>query len=262
MDSALDWTSDDEFAVDGISYVCRGVKVGMKSTADRFCIIKPRWQIERYDQLIRETAPKNIVELGIWDGGSTAFLAQRARPNKLVALDLEPEPCGALESFVETCGLRDAVATYYGVDQADTQKLAEILDREYQGEPLDLVVDDASHLVVETRRSFNFLFPHLAPGGAYVIEDWSWAHTHYLPLDGTPLSVLVFELICACANRPTLIAEIIVQRGSAIVRRGPAVIDPASFDVSTSYGRVGRELMRNLNRPWSDVEPDPSDAIT
>jgi hypothetical protein len=41
-----------------------------------------------------------------------------------------------------------------------------------------------------------------------------------------------------------------------------AVIDPASFDVSTSYGRVGRELMRNLNRPWSDVEPDPSDAIT
>jgi hypothetical protein len=156
MDSALDWTSDDEFAVDGISYVCRGVKVGMKSTADRFCIIKPRWQIERYDQLIRE-----------------------------------PEPCGALESFVETCGLRDAVATYYGVDQADTQKLAEILDREYQGEPLDLVVDDASHLVVETRRSFNFLFPHLAPGGAYVIEDWSWAHTHYLPLDGTPLSVLV-----------------------------------------------------------------------
>jgi hypothetical protein len=35
MDSALDWTSDDEFAIDGISYVCRGVKVGMKSTEAR-----------------------------------------------------------------------------------------------------------------------------------------------------------------------------------------------------------------------------------
>jgi hypothetical protein len=28
-----------------------------------------------------------------------------------------------------------------------------------------------------------------------------------------------------------------------------------------SYGRVGRELMRNLNRPWSDDERDPSDTI-
>lgn len=34
-----------------------------------------------------------------------------------------------------------------------------------------------------------------------------------------------------------------------------------SFDVSASYGRVGRELMRNLNRPWSDDERDPSDTI-
>ena len=172
MDS-LDWTSDDEFAIDGISYVCRGVKVGMKSTADRFCIIKPRWQIERYDQLIQETAPKNIVELGIFDGGSTAFLAQRAHPNKLVALDLEPEPCGALERFVETRGLRDAVATYYGVDQADTQKLARDprpgIPRRAAGSGHRRRIPSGR---TDTRRSFNFLFPHLAPGGAYVIEDW------------------------------------------------------------------------------------------
>jgi cephalosporin hydroxylase len=260
MDTALDWTGDDEFSIDGISYICRGVKVGLKSTANRFCIIKPRWQIERYDQLIRQMAPKNIFELGIWDGGSTAFLAQRAHPSKLVALDLTPEPCTALESFVETRDLRDAVATYYGVDQADTEKLAEILDREYHGDPLDLVFDDASHLLEETRRSFNFLFPHLSPGGAYVIEDWSWAHSHFLPPDETPLAILLFELMCACAHRPKLIAEIAIQKGWAIVRRGPEAIDPGSFDVSASYGKIGRELVRNLNRPRSDVGPDPSGA--
>ncbi|MDP9332471.1 MAG: class I SAM-dependent methyltransferase [Actinomycetota bacterium] len=261
MDTALNWTSDDEFAIDGISFICRGAKVGLKSTAHRFCIIKPRWQIERYDQLILETAPKNIVELGIWDGGSTAYFAQRAHPNKLVALDLTPEPCEALESFIETRGLRDAIATYYGVDQADIQKLTEILDREYHGDPLDLVVDDASHLVEETRRSFNFLFPHLSPGAPYVIEDWSSAHSALVPPLATPLSVFVVEVMLACGHRPRLIEEIVIKKGWALVRRGPEAIDPASFDVSTYTGKVGRGLMRNLSRPWSDGEPDPSGAI-
>ncbi len=246
MDPALDWTSDEEFAIDGISYLCRGVKVGLKSTPNRFCIIKPRWQIERYDELLRQTTPKNIFELGIWDGGSTAFLAQRAHPSKLVALDVTPEPCLALESFLDARGLRDAVATYYGVDQADTHKLADILAREYHGDPLDLVIDDASHLIEETRESFNFLFPHLSPGGAYVIEDWSGAHTNFQPGPETPLSVLLFELMLAAAHRPALIAEIAIRRGLAIVRRGPEAIDPGSFDVSAIYGKVGRDLMRGL----------------
>jgi hypothetical protein len=51
---------------------------------------------------------------------------------------------------------------------------------QFDGGPLDLVVDDCSHLYEPTRASFNELFPRLRPGGAYVIEDWVWAHT---PLD-------------------------------------------------------------------------------
>ena len=40
------------------------------------------------------------------------------------------------------------------------------------GEPLDLVIDDASHLYGPTMASFEVLFPRLRPGGLYVIEDW------------------------------------------------------------------------------------------
>ena len=64
------------------------------------------------------------------------------------------------------------VHAYYGVDQGDAATLRRIVADEFGGEPLDLVIDDASHLLDPTRSSFNVLFPLLRPGGVYVIEDW------------------------------------------------------------------------------------------
>lgn len=39
------------------------------------------------------------------------------------------------------------------------------------GRPLDIVVDDASHLTADQIRSWALLWSHLAPGGLYCIED-------------------------------------------------------------------------------------------
>ena len=64
-------------------------------------------------------------------------------------------------------------AHVYGVDQADAPALRRIVADEFAGEPLDLVIDDASHVLDPTRASFNVLFPLLRPGGVYVIEDWT-----------------------------------------------------------------------------------------
>jgi predicted O-methyltransferase YrrM len=259
--TTLDWTKDDEFVLGGTSFVCRPLPTpDARSTTDRFYMIKPRRQVERYEQFITQAVPKNIFELGIWDGGSTAFLAQLAQPAKLVAMDRMRGPCAALESFIETHDLRDTVATFYGVDQNDPERISEIVEQEYGGVSLDLVIDDASHLVEETRNSFNVLFPWLAPGGTYVVEDWSWAH-HDGPFRygerlrrATPLSVLVFELMLVSAHHPTMIDQIVLRPGMALVRRGPEVIDPGSFDVSASYGEIGRDLMRHLSRARDDHE--------
>jgi predicted O-methyltransferase YrrM len=259
--TVLDWTRDDEFILGGTSFACRPRPTSnARSTADRFYIIKPRSLVERYEQLISQVAPRNIFELGIWDGGSTAFLAQLAHPAKLVAMDHMPGPCAALENFVESHDLRDTVATFYGVDQNDPARISEIVEREYPGESLDLVIDDASHLVDETRNSFNVLFPRLAAGGTYVIEDWSWAH-HDGPFRygerlrrATPLSVLLFELMLVSAHHPKMIDQILIRPGLALVRRGSEVIDPGSFDVSASYGEIGQDLMRRLSRARSDGE--------
>jgi len=218
--------------------------------------VKPRPHIERYNDLIRDVKPNRIVELGIFDGGSTAFLAQLACPDKLIAIDLMPDPCAGLEDFLDERQYRGRVATFYGVDQSDTGRLSEILDEQCPGRALDLVIDDASHLLDPTRASFNFLFPRLAPGGAYIIEDWSgdlWASAYDMLPSGSgmsgakPLSLLIFELMLVCVYRPLVVEAIEVSKGWAIVRRGPKHLEPDSFDISTSYGEFGREFMHSID---------------
>ena len=54
--------------------------------------------------------------------------------------------------------------------------LASIVAKEFEGEPIDLVIDDASHLLEPTRASFEVLFPRLRTDGLFVIEDWAWEH--------------------------------------------------------------------------------------
>jgi hypothetical protein len=118
----------------------------------------------------------NIVELGISQGGSTALASILTDPRKLVAVELEPEPVEPLEAFLRRTGRDTTTRTYYGVDQSDRSRLTEILDAEFGDEPIDLVIDDASHLLEPTRASFEVLFPRLRPGGLFVIEDWNWQH--------------------------------------------------------------------------------------
>jgi hypothetical protein len=66
------------------------------------------------------------------------------------------------------------VRIYHGVDQADRDTIRRLVADEFAGQPLDLVIDDASHLLTPSTATFNPLFPRQRPGGLYVIEDWSW----------------------------------------------------------------------------------------
>jgi predicted O-methyltransferase YrrM len=38
--------------------------------------------------------------------------------------------------------------------------------------PFDLIVDDASHDGMLTRKTFEIMWPRVRPGGFYVVEDW------------------------------------------------------------------------------------------
>ncbi len=221
-------------------------------------VMKNRDVVERYVDLIDRIRPTRIVELGINRGGSTALLSELARPTKLVAFEINSVPVDALSAYIERRELRDTVRPFYAVDQSDRTRLAEVLDAELDGgEPIDLVVDDASHLYRETRASFETLFPRLRPGGLFLIEDWRWQHrvgdgiaaaledhsredhaelrrtfreavaaSKADPLSSdTPLSRLVVELLLTRASSGDTIREVTINSNWAVVERGADPID-------------------------------------
>ncbi len=170
--------------------------------------------------------------------------------------------------------LGDVVHAHFGVDQGDRSRLARIVADEFGTAPLDLVIDDASHLLDPTIASFNLLFSRLRPGGLFVIEDWSWQHMRdealakALMADArareklrrrletgdaapreTPLSRLVLELVLTAGYDESVVADVTnVRRGWTVVRRGPADLDPETFDITQCYGSLGRALLAPRRR--------------
>jgi predicted O-methyltransferase YrrM len=263
--SAVEWLSVDSFRIGTVTFSL-SVRDRFKSSSDRFLIVKPRHMVERYEALARSLCPKRIVELGIYQGGSTAFLDLLTHPERLVAVDLRPNRAAALEDFIDENDLHGRVRTYYSFDQADDARLRKLVESEFAGEPIDLVIDDASHQLGPTRASFNVLFPRLRPGGVYVVEDWSALHhtdaalsvrakTDQLVLAeleehmrsghsiDTPLSVLLFEMTLAAAYAPSVFAEIVIADGWAYVVRGPGALDHTVFDLSRVYSDFAGTLI-------------------
>jgi predicted O-methyltransferase YrrM len=251
----LSWADDEHFVVGETRFEALLPEAFMHSAHPRegeFPIFKPRSLIERYAALIAELGPQHVFELGISMGGSTVFFTELARPRRLVAIDRKPleRVMDRVERYAADKGLSGVVRTFGEVDQADRRTLAQIVEEEFVGASLDLVVDDCSHLYEPTRASFNELFPRLRPGGVYVIEDWVWAHT---PLDSeypegllpdrVPLTRLLFEIELAIPAVPGLITEISIDAEAAVIRRGGAQVDPSAFEISACSNPRGKALL-------------------
>ncbi len=202
-----------------------------------FSFYKGPWTVSQYEQFWSRHpnfVAKNVLELGMWDGGSTAFWFEWLQPQKLVAVDIfDREDSPYFRRYRETRGLGDRVKTYWGTDQGDADKLRRICAQEFDG-PLDLVLDDASHQYGPTRASFEALFPLLRPGGLYIIEDWPWAHwpqfhNSYYPV-ADELTRLVFEcaemtgsaqVFCPTPDKDiSLIDSIVVYPHFVVLERG------------------------------------------
>jgi cephalosporin hydroxylase len=207
--------------------------------------------IERYESLVKTLKPRKIFELGIQRGGSCVFFQSLSEADKLVAIEISDKPVPAVDEYIAKNKLEDTLRPYYGVDQADMARLREIVSKEFKGEEIDLVIDDASHFLDETRNSFNALFPYVRPGGAYVIEDWPWAHAKIDGLDDgsalwperEPMTKLIFELILACPSTHSYIDQVVIDRNSATVWRGKNKIEPEGFDISKCSVARGRDLI-------------------
>jgi SAM-dependent methyltransferase len=196
-----------------------------------FVLYKPKDLIDQYERFFsthQEFNPHNVVELGMWEGGSVAFWFEIFKPEKHIAIDLQPRTDSLyFQEYVRDRGLHNRLKTYWHTNQADSLRLKEIVQHEFNEQPLDLVMDDASHYYELTKISFETLFPLIRPGGFYIIEDWAWWHWQGLEnyySEATPLSKLIFELVEAAGTSKDIIKNIVIYQSIVIVERGDVII--------------------------------------
>jgi predicted O-methyltransferase YrrM len=146
----------------------------------RLTLFKEREMMEAYQPIIDEFRGANVVEIGIYLGGSTAYFAAALAPRRLLGFELAAERVALLDEHLAAEGLTGSVRLHYGVDQSDGEVLVAAVGDHLDGEPIDLVIDDASHRYAPTVASFEALFPLVRPGGLYVIEDWRPFHGYLL----------------------------------------------------------------------------------
>jgi hypothetical protein len=250
------WRPNDCMVLDDLVFRIMHHKSGRWSGGEHFMFYKLRELVEQYKDYFRSRTgfhPKNVMELGILDGGSIAFWHELFKPQKHIAVDLtDGGDSPYFSKYVESRGLSRKIKTIWSTDQADKPKLAALVKAEFDGPP-DLIIDDASHLYEPTLASFEALFPLMAPGGLYIIEDWAWGHWRdfVAPAEWVgkvPLTQLVIELIEATGSWMHVIADIAVYQGFVSIERGPLRIDdPTKFCLEDYiYRRTKREALAPL----------------
>ena len=168
---------------------------------------------------------ENMLELGIYEGGSVALWRELLRPKKLSAVDLrDPIVTPYLDAYLERTRSQGEVKVHWQFDQADRDRLRKLV-REELGGKLDFVIDDASHMLGPSKTSFEALFPLLRPGGLYIIEDWAWNHwPEYQAPDHPwsnerPPSELIFQLVEAIGTDRVGVSRMEVCRPFAAIFR-------------------------------------------
>ena len=168
----LNWISDSSFEIGGYTIVMDYQLGGSQRLSDdSFTIMKTRSFFDHYT-VLKERGYENVIELGVYQGGSVVFIDQLLNPKKFSAVELATVPIPSLDRYVAANG--DRLNVHYGTSQDDVATLKRIVADDLGGR-LDLVVDDASHWYAQTKASFTTLFPLLSPGGLYIIEDWTWS---------------------------------------------------------------------------------------
>lgn len=135
-----------------------------------------------YDKHFTHFRDKNIIvmELGV---GGYEFPDRGGSGLRIWSDYFERAKIIGIDVFDKSKVVINPRTTIYQCSQVDKDGLRKIIAQE--GTPT-IIIDDASHMNGLTIESFRLLFPKLAPGGIYVIEDLesSWWNSH--GFDGEP----------------------------------------------------------------------------
>ena len=107
----------------------------------------------------------SLLEIGVQNGGSMQVWAKYFAPeSRLIGLDIDER----VSSLVVPANVSVHVA-----DATDSRALSLVVEG---NSPFDIIIDDGSHFSGDIIQSFCLLYPHLAEGGRYIVEDLHCAY--------------------------------------------------------------------------------------
>ena len=132
-------------------------------------------------------APITLLEIGVWEGASMAMWREYFTKASIVGVDVDTGR--ARGDYIEGTHIRQADVT----DEPALRRVIEEFNR------FDVIIDDGAHLSHIARHAFRLLWPHLAAGGIYCVED---IHTYWWPHANTPgCEEWLFDLARDCVGR-------------------------------------------------------------
>ena len=124
------------------------------------------YQSELAEFVARDT-PVRLLEVGVQNGGSLELWAKfLPKGSTVFGVDIDTQVGDLL--FTQP-GI-----TAVGADATNPDQVAHL----FGNRSFDLIIDDGSHVCEQVVASFGLLFPHLALGGKYFVED---LHCSYFP---------------------------------------------------------------------------------
>jgi len=116
-----------------------------------------RYQLEFEHVRTQVTA---VLELGILHGGSLRAWRDYFPDATIVGMDIDPAAVASVN------GERRITALL-----GDAKEPQDLYRAGKEGQPYDLIVDDASHRPIDQFQALKYLWQYLKPGGLYVVED-------------------------------------------------------------------------------------------
>jgi SAM-dependent methyltransferase len=244
----LTWTGEREAVLGDVAFRLPDLdRAGAgESSPDSFALLKDRSIVRAYVDYWRERPgfeADNVFEIGLWDGGSIALWHEILQPRTHVGVDIDDRRTAYFDEYAAAARRGERIRTYWDVDQSDKQRLAQIVAENFEA-PLDLILDDGSHLYRQTRAAMEALLPLLRPGGLYVVEDWAWAHwgpeyrLHASP-ERASLTRLVAELAGIVGSDQEIVGALDVRRPFFVIERGHGEV-AGDLDLDRLRRRHGR----------------------
>lgn len=244
----IQWIANDHFRLNGIDFLTsqHGATIDDAEKRGAIWVMKNVELLALYEDRVAKLEPQLIMEVGVAGGGGAAVLNERFKPRTLCLVDLVDVTSPSFKAYLKTPSASN-IRLHLDVDQSDQGRLAKVVELDFGNSPLDLVIDDASHLYEPSLATFEELFPRVRPGGFYIIEDWGWSHWKgdYWQGQNAPwatrfgLSNLIHQLVMASASNPELVKSMLVTSAGCVVERGPQVIAPRT-SISEYYLNRGK----------------------